>query len=195
MGNKITKTVLLLIATSIVLIGCTKNENQTSEKVTEETTKTESMSSEEKNSQKYEIEGQDLETDKLLGPDLLTKDINIVSIWQPSCPPCEEELKIMEAVHKEFQDINFIGLAYAEDNNSILGKIQDLNLTFNNYRMTNDFLEKYSDKISSTPTTLYLDKEGYEIHPIEVGSTPESDFEKAVEAYKEKLEGLIDEQK
>lgn len=48
MGNKITTTVLLLIATSIVLIGCTKNENQTSEKVTEETTKTESMSSEEK---------------------------------------------------------------------------------------------------------------------------------------------------
>ena len=180
MGNKITKTFLLLIVTSMVLIGCTKNENQTSEKVTEE---------------KYKIEGQDLETDKLLGTDLLTKDINIVSIWQPSCPPCDEELKIMEAVHKEFQDINFIGLAYAEDNNSILGKIQDLNLTFNNYKMTNDFLEKYSDKISSTPTTLYLDKKGYEIHPIEVGSTPESDSEKAVEAYKEKLEGLIDEQK
>lgn len=146
--------------------------------------------------EKMKISAADLESDKKVGNDILTKDINLVFVWQPTCPPCEGEAAAIEKIYKEYKDINFIGIGVAEKEEDVAKTVKEWGLTYKNYFVKVDEIGKISKNITSTPTMLVLDKKGNEIKTKVVGSAAYGDdVDKMAEKLKEEIKAIQDEQK
>lgn len=86
------------------------------------------------------FEGYELDTDNVVGKEqFLSKEINFITIWQPGCGPCKIELEAFEVSYKKHPEVNFIGLSIAESNEEVKDKINELGLSFNNFRATEKF--------------------------------------------------------
>lgn len=162
------KKLLIIFLGLVLLVGCNSNDT-------------------------FNVQGTNLETQDVVGKEMLTKDINVVYIWQPTCPPCEIESKIIENIYRDFKNVNFVGIGVAPDQESINEAINNWNTTFTNYKMTDEFYKDVTQYVDKTPALLYLNSEGEEIADREVGyilSTQE--IEPASEELREKIQKLVD---
>ena len=139
MNKKILKykilAILLILATG--LIACSKNSNRI---VKDEI---------------VEFSGFDLISDDLVKNEMLKKEINLVSVWQISCPPCKVELEAMEKLYQKNSEIGFIGLCVSENSQEVVDTLEDWGISFPNYRMDPEFLVKNQDTLNKTPP-LYI---------------------------------------
>lgn len=114
----------------------------------------------------------------------------MVSIWLESCPPCRDKAKYLELLSKKRKDVNIVGLGVAESEKSLKQAVKAWGLSYKNYLISDDFLSQYKDTITSTPTFLYLDKQGKELRPIEVGFRNDG---KSEEQILKEMEAILDE--
>lgn len=119
--------------------------------------------------EKISVEGMDLVTDEIVNEQMLTSEKNVVCLWQPTCPPCEVELKIIERAYKDYPNINFVGIGVGESKEVINSAIENWNISFNNYYITEEFLKEARELTNKTPTIFYLDKDGYEVAERDIG--------------------------
>lgn len=117
------------------------------------------------------LEGLDLDSEQVVKKEMLTKDINMVYILQPTCPQCEVESELLERVYKDYPDINFVGLGIGTSVEDVKAGVEDWGLTFKNYKITDGFYEVLKKLTDKTPSVFYLDKEGNEIKEREIGYT------------------------
>ena len=190
MKNFFVRTFLLMGLAAFSLTACKAEKSNEETASGEESASVEVEGEKETGEGDFQIEAIDLKTKEKLGGEILTEEINVVFVWQPACPPCETELKLVEEVYRELEDIHFIGLAVGENEEELLATVEKWGLSFDNYRMPDSFLEKYKDKIKSTPTVLFLDKDGNELREPEVGINLDADPEKAKDQLREKYRGL-----
>ncbi|WAW15671.1 TlpA family protein disulfide reductase [Peptostreptococcus equinus] len=105
----------------------------------------------------------ELETDENVGKEeMLIMNKNAVVIWQTKCGPCEPELKAIEKLRSKYKNINFIGIGLGDNNDDVTNKLKRLDINFKNYFLTEKFLNK-NKSIDSTPTLLFVDKNGKEL--------------------------------
>ncbi|MGG0174962.1 TlpA family protein disulfide reductase [Gottfriedia acidiceleris] len=87
----------------------------------------------------------------------------ILNFWATWCPPCQDEIPVLEKFHKEHKDIEMIGVA------DYIGEKKDLNFIKNfvnknsmNYRIlideNGDDFRKYG--VISIPTTYFINPNG-----------------------------------
>lgn len=115
----------------------------------------------------YHITAEKLDDKSSVGNEILSKDVNAIVIWQASCPPCESEAQAIKKVKLD-DNAQFIGLGVGESD-ALKNAQEKWGVDYDNYRASDKFIEKNSDTIKSTPTILFLDKEGKEIIPKKVG--------------------------
>ncbi|NLY09407.1 MAG: TlpA family protein disulfide reductase [Tissierellia bacterium] len=157
-----TKTAILgvLLLAILSITSCKNNE------VIEQPANLDEMRAEDK----LLISGHDLDSGEIVGLSMLEgKEINIISIWQPNCPPCEIELKAMDSIYKENEDVGFIGISVGDNSEIIKDTLNDWEITFSNYRISDDFFNSILSRVNRTPTVFFVDGEGYEIMDMQVG--------------------------
>ncbi|WP_459129835.1 TlpA family protein disulfide reductase [Guggenheimella bovis] len=124
-------------------------------------------------------------------PEILSKDINIVIIWQTTCPPCRQESAVIEKVYKEFPDINIVGIGLAQNEDELQKAINEWGLTYKNYFATDQFITSLAGKVTNTPTVLFLDKVGREIAPKQEGYRYDAEQkDAALEQFRQTLKEL-----
>lgn len=133
---------------------------------------------------------EDLKTGEILGKEIL-ENINIITIWQIECPPCKIEAEGIEDIYKNYPDINFMGICFADDSDEVLKTMEEWGISYKNYKMTNDFAKSLEDKVTRTPTMFFVDKEGKELISMEEGlEFPEATPEDVSEFLEEVIKGL-----
>lgn len=173
-----------VLAAVTILPGCASSGQKDTKTATQTTEQSQKVQLD-----KYELEGIDLESGKTIGNKMLDKDINLLFIWQESCPPCKVEAEAIESMYKEYEDVSFIGLGIGESKEKVAEAVKKFGLTNVNYQLSPKFIKKYENKITSTPTVLILDKDGKEILPKKVGSGEGANKEKVREELKAMIEG------
>lgn len=98
--------------------------------------------------------------DALRLSDLKGKPV-VLNFWFPSCPPCVAEMPDFERVfqqHKtygvEFVGVQLVGIDSAEDGQNF---VNEIGVTYALGPDEDDIINKY--KVSSFPTTVFIDKE------------------------------------
>lgn len=140
------------------------------------------------NGEIIEFSGFDLNSDELVKNEMLKKEINLVSVWQNPCPPCKIELEAMEKLYQENSEIGFIGLSVSDNSQEVVDTLEDWGISFQNYRIDPDFLVKNQDTLNKTPSLYFVNSEGREIFPLQVGQFKEN---ATVEEVVGHLENLI----
>ena len=184
--KKVKWIMLILTIASLSLTACS---NKDTKQPKDEIASSENTQANETKSGKKDTK---VSSDKYdLGDKVLKKDKNIVFIWQPSCPACENELKAIEEIYKDYKDLHFVGLSFVEKEKDLEKAVKDWGLTFDNFVLEKSFLEKYKDKIKSTPTVLYLDRNGKEFKKMEVGNNLSNEKKTAIKQLKAKMSELL----
>ncbi|BAJ63874.1 TlpA family protein disulfide reductase [Anaerolinea thermophila] len=84
----------------------------------------------------------------------------VLNFWATWCPPCNEEMPVFEAYHKQLGDeVVFIGINYMEDVATVQNFVEANQITF---QVLLDPAGKASDKyyVQAYPTTFFIDKDG-----------------------------------
>lgn len=186
MFNKKIIALALTLTLSTTMVACNKNKDIKNK----ENSKTSTVEAQQEfEAKQIPIEATDLKTKKKVGKEILTKDVNIVFIWQPSSQPSQIEASLLEGIYKDYKNVEFIGLGIAEDEKTLNQAALDWGMTFKTYLATEKFVKDVSGYITSTPTILILDKNGKEIALMKVGS---SNDQTNIDAQKEELKTQIE---
>jgi peroxiredoxin len=111
----------------------------------------------------------------------------LVDFWATWCPPCREELPIIEKLHKEFKDKNLVVLGISdEDKETIENFLKNNRLTFPILLDEKGKVGK-SYKVVAIPRLLLIDKTG-RIRKDILGYNPKNE-----EILKELIERLLKE--
>lgn len=117
----------------------------------------------------YTIMASRLDNKSRAGKAFLTKNINLLVIWQDSCQPCHKILQVLEGVYQDYLDIQVTGLVFGQSEEETQATVDHLGLTFNKYRLQENFLDKHQDYINSSLTLWSFDMSSKFIKPIEAG--------------------------
>lgn len=94
----------------------------------------------------------------------------MINFWATWCPPCRDEMPLMEAAYREKADQGFVVLAVSmdDDHNEVTQFVRDHGLTF---PVVLDEGRRVSllYRVRSIPTTFIVDKDGA-IRDIQVGA-------------------------
>ena len=146
------------------------------------------MNTEENNAEegKMNIEGTDIDGEKVDSEILKENELTMVNIWGTFCKPCTEEMPELEELSKELKEegIGLIGIVLDggdSEENTKLTKIilEKSNVTFKNVIPSEEMQEKCLEDIEGFPTTVFLDKEGNIVGESVLVSVGKEEFKKA----------------
>ncbi|MBC7330544.1 TlpA family protein disulfide reductase [bacterium] len=111
----------------------------------------------------------------------------LIDFWATWCPPCREELPIIEKLHQEFKDKNLVVLGISnEDRDTIADFLRNNPLTFPILVDEKGNVGK-SYKVVAIPRLLLIDKTG-KIRKDILGYKPQNE-----DILREMIEGLLKE--
>lgn len=181
------KKYLIILSTALLTLtfsGCNKTDT------TPKTKATTQIMTLNKPEEKTNIpfEAIDLKTGKTVNSKIFsTKNNNMIVIWKSDCGPCQEELVILQEIQDKYKNIKVIGLSADSDNEVVKKFIAEKKITFENYRLTEDYLKVILTKTTKTPTIFILDKNGIEKYK-EIGLSKDA---KTTDDIKSHLENLL----
>ncbi|MBI2953013.1 MAG: redoxin domain-containing protein [Chloroflexi bacterium] len=93
----------------------------------------------------------------------------MINFWASWCPPCREEMPLMEAAYNERSDKGMAILAVAvnDDAGAVTSFVKELSLTFP-VAVDNDNRVALLYRVRAIPTTFFVDREGV-IRDIQTG--------------------------
>ncbi len=108
----------------------------------------------------------------------------LVNYWVTWCVPCIEEMPILEKLHQEFQDEDFVMLSIngisQDDLSKVMNTLGEFGVTFPVVLDEGDAV--YNEfQVRFMPTSFFIDPEGV-IRYIQLGSTSEDGFRSTIEA-------------
>lgn len=188
-----TKTVLGLIALVIIIVASTILYNKLSEQYTPENTMSDTADENQNSSdsdaqdkeaflaQDFSMEDAQGNTVKL--SDFIGKPI-VLNFWASWCPPCKSEMPDFETVYKELgEDVTFIMLnatdGSRETKEIAQNFIEEQGFSFPVFYDTS-MEASYAYGVSSLPTTVFIDKDGYLITGA-IGSLSEESLRGGIE--------------
>jgi peroxiredoxin len=107
----------------------------------------------------------------------------LVNYWVTWCIPCIEEMPVLEKLHQEYQDQDFILLSVngiaQDDMSTVMSTLGDFDVTFPVVLDDNDSV--YNEyKVRFMPTSFFIDRQGV-IRHIQLGSTTEEGFRNQID--------------
>ena len=90
--------------------------------------------------------------------------VTVLNFWYAGCPPCRVEAPDLEAVHNEYDDVNFVGVNIRDSAVNAAAFEKQFGVTYDSILdvSSRDVLSAFADNVppSAVPTTLVLDAEG-----------------------------------
>ncbi len=114
-------------------------------------------------------------------------EITIVNIWGTTCPPCIEELPELQKLTEEFDSSELQVIGLVADANDVAAKeiVESVGSNFVNLIPNADVFDSFLRYIQFTPTSVYVDKEGYILGEPDVGG-------KGIEYFRNKVNDFLD---
>jgi peroxiredoxin len=114
--------------------------------------------------------------------DLRGKSV-MVNYWVTWCIPCIEEMPVLEKLHREFQDQDFVMLSVngiaQDDLSTVMNTLGEFEVTFPVVLDEGDAV--YNEfQVRFMPTSFFIDPQGV-IRHIQFGSTTEDGFRSTIE--------------
>lgn len=114
--------------------------------------------------------------------DLRGKSV-MVNYWVTWCVPCIEEMPVLEKLHREYQDQDFVMLSIngiaQDDLSTVMNTLGEFGVTFPVVLDKGD--EVYNEfQVRFMPTSFFIDQQGV-IRHIQLGSTTEDGFRTTIE--------------
>lgn len=102
---------------------------------------------------------------------LAGRKLNLCTVWQPGCPPCETELKYLEDLRGRYDEVRIIPLAVAETPEQAEETLKEWGISLPSVYMSDAFFSFLKDKqgLKRTPTMYFLDSEAYPLHEAITG--------------------------
>ena len=97
----------------------------------------------------------------------------LLNFWVSWCPPCKEEMRLIQAAYEKHKDEGFvvlgIDMAFEDNTTEVERFVEDLGLTFP-ILMDEDGSVSRDYRVFSIPTSIYLDGDGIVRH-FQIGAT------------------------
>jgi len=90
--------------------------------------------------------------------DFNNQNPTIITFWASWCPPCREELPILDKIHKENKDIRILGVNMDTNIEDAKAFVNQFNISFNSV-IDKEFIT-ISYGVSKIPETFFIDKNG-----------------------------------
>ena len=149
--HKIVISVLLSLIIGVTLIGCDSVSESRGDFL---------------DAPKFELDlfehNNDLDSSTLRFPNDLTGQPVIINFWYPSCPPCREEIDILESTYKEYKEN---GLVIVGIQSLVLDSVEDGKQFVHEYGITYPVGAdigsniQISYKVIGFPTTYFLNRD------------------------------------
>jgi peroxiredoxin len=98
---------------------------------------------------------------KTLGLEELRGKAVVLDFWSLGCPPCLEEARVLETIHRQMENrgVTVVGVAaWGESPSDVQDFKKERNLTYPMLLGTKEMVDAY--KVASLPTLYIIDKEG-----------------------------------
>lgn len=90
--------------------------------------------------------------------DFNNQNPTIITFWASWCPPCREELPILDKIHKENKDIRILGVNMDVNIDDAKTFVNQFNISFTSV-VDKEFIT-ISYGVSKIPETFFIDKDG-----------------------------------
>lgn len=194
---------IFVLAISMASCGSNKDENTASKEAIEQE---EEIQEDDKKGQEDlqlgsipSFKAKDFEDGEVTGDIFAENELTVVNVWGTFCPPCIEEMPLLQEMSEELKDknIGFVGIcwdvAYEDGANDLAKKIvSDAKVTYPNILLdtSDENVANFYNSIQGLPTTIVVDKEGNIVKEPVLGSFNENtkgEFIKEVESMMENI--------
>ncbi len=105
----------------------------------------------------------------------------VMNFWASWCVPCREEAATLEQAWKSHQkDVQFVGLAYLDQDKNAVPYLQEFGITFpNGHDLGSKAYTSYH--VQGVPETFFIDAQG-NVQGYFVGPIPPSELEQRIQA-------------
>lgn len=126
--------------------------------------------------------------------DLARYDLTMINIWATTCRYCIKEMPALEILYQHLpENVNLISICvdvvYDEDLTRRI--LEDGGVTFETLLRNDSLDEVMLNKISVTPTTLFVDKEGHVVGSAVLGAPAMEDMDDAALFYMEQIKAHL----
>ena len=189
------KCILLLMIMMLLLTACGGNEEEVQEEVSQEVEQDAEESSQEAEDFSSEpvklfgeFETQTLEGETITEEIFTNADLTMVNIWGTFCGPCIAEMPDLGEISREYKDKGFqiVGMlcdVMDSGDETALEIVDETKADYTHVIASDDLTINVLQYVSSVPTTVFVDKEGYVVGEIYSGSRDKTAWELIINQY------------
>lgn len=126
--------------------------------------------------------------------DLAGYDLTMINIWATTCRYCIKEMPALEILYRQLpENVNLISICVdvVYDEELTRSILDDGGVTFETLLRNDSLDEIMLNKISVTPTTLFVDKEGHVVGSAVLGAPAAEDMDEAALFYMEEIKAHL----
>ena len=175
---------LLLTAIMFLVTGCGKKEVEEVEKADDITVETQ----EEPIMLFGHFDSQTLEGEEVTEEIFANADLTMVNIWGTFCGPCIAEMPDLGEISREYKDKGFqiVGMlcdVMEPGDETALEIVGETKADYTHLIASEDLTMNALQYVSSVPTTVFVDKEGYVVGEIYSGARDKTTWELIINQY------------
>ena len=185
------KSLLLMCAMMLVLMACGGKEEavESTEKIVEDTSEETTDTEAAEPVQLFGVfDTQTLEGEAVTEEIFAKADLTMVNIWGTFCGPCIAEMPDLGEISREYADKGFqiVGMVcdvMEPGNETALEIVNETKADYTHVIASEDLTVNALQYVSSVPTTVFIDKEGYVVGEVYSGSRDKTTWTLLIDKY------------
>ena len=188
------KYILLVLMMALAMMSCGKAEKEETEHTEDITADVpEDAAAEEKADAEPvmlfgHFDAKTLDGEEVTEEIFANADLTMVNIWGTFCGPCIEEMPYLGEISREYEEKGFqmVGIlcdVFEPGDETALEIVNETKADYMHLVASEDLTENVLQYVSSVPTTVFIDKDGYLVGEVYAGARDKTTWELIINQY------------
>lgn len=188
------KYILLVLMMALAMMSCGKAEKEETEHTEDITADVPEDASDEENTDEEPVmlfghfDAKTLDGEEVTEEIFANADLTMVNIWGTFCGPCIEEMPYLGEISREYEEKGFqmVGVlcdVFEPGDETALEIVNETKADYVHLVASEDLTENVLQYVSSVPTTVFIDKDGYLVGEVYAGARDKTTWELIINQY------------
>jgi len=191
---KKTKYILLVLMMALLMMSCGKAEKEETESTEDITAEVPEDAADAEPVMLFgHFDAQTLEGEEVTEKIFANADLTMVNIWGTFCGPCIEEMPYLGEISREYEEkgLQMVGVlcdVFEPGDETALEIVNETKADYMHLVASEDLTRNVLQYVSSVPTTVFIDKDGYLVGEVYAGARDKTTWELIINQYLPKVQ-------
>ena len=188
------KYILLVLMMALAMMSCGKAEKEETERTEDITADVPEDAADEEKADAEPVmlfghfDAKTLDGEEVTEEIFANADLTMVNIWGTFCGPCIEEMPYLGEISREYEEKGFqmVGIlcdVFEPGDETALEIVNETKADYMHLVASEDLTENVLQYVSSVPTTVFIDKDGYLVGEVYAGARDKTTWELIINQY------------